>query len=55
MTQPAAGSKTVLGVSFVLLSAVGLATQNVILRLFFTPSLVFDQISLGGVALAQAQ
>ena len=41
-------SKIVVGIILVLLSAVGLATQNVISRLFFVPGSLFDYFTLGG-------
>ena len=44
----AGSSQLLLGIVFVLLSAVGLATQNVVSRLFFVPSSVFGTLSLGG-------
>ena len=43
-----ASSKILLGIVLVLLSAIGLATQNVVSRLFFVPGFLFDAISLGG-------
>ena len=42
-----------MGISLVLLSALGLSVQNVILRLFFTPSLLFGQIPFGGYVTPQ--
>jgi len=42
-----------MGIGLVLLSALGLSVQNVILRLFFTPSLLFGQIPLGGYVTPQ--
>ena len=41
-------SKIVVGIVLVLLSAVGLATQNVISRLFFVPGSLFSYFTLGG-------
>ena len=41
-------SKIVVGIILVLLSAVGLATQNVISRLFFVPGSLFGYFTLGG-------
>lgn len=41
-------SKILLGIVLVLLSAIGLATQNVISRLFFVPSVLFGAIEMGG-------
>jgi len=43
-----ASSKILLGIVLVLLSAIGLATQNVISRLFFVPSVLFGIVDLGG-------
>ncbi len=37
-----------LGIGLVLLSTLGLSVQNVVLRLFFTPSRLFGQIPFGG-------
>ncbi|MEM1256597.1 MAG: DMT family transporter [Cyanobacteria bacterium P01_H01_bin.21] len=51
MTPPR--STKLLGISFVLLSALGLSVQNVILRLFFTPSRLFGQIPFGGFVTPQ--
>lgn len=48
MTSPNASSKPLLGLILVLLSAVGLAAQNVTSRIFFVPSLIFGQITFGG-------
>lgn len=39
---------TALGITLVLLSAIGLASQNVVLRLFFAPSLLWGKFSTGG-------
>ncbi|MEL6232221.1 MAG: DMT family transporter [Cyanobacteria bacterium J06627_3] len=51
MTPPR--SNRLMGIGLVLLSALGLSVQNVILRLFFTPSLLFGQIPLGGYVTPQ--
>ncbi len=48
MTPPDASSKSLSGLILVLLSAVGLAAQNVTSRIFFVPSLIFGQITFGG-------
>jgi drug/metabolite transporter (DMT)-like permease len=48
MTPPTVPSVRLLGIGLVLLSALGLAAQNVLLRLFFAPSLLFGQIHFGG-------
>ncbi len=48
MTQPDSSSESLLGLILVLLSAVGLAAQNVTSRIFFVPSLLFGQITFGG-------
>lgn len=48
MIQPQKTSATVLGVSVVLLSAVFLAAQNVVSRVFFVPSQLFGRIAFGG-------
>ncbi|MGC1309429.1 MAG: DMT family transporter [Phormidesmis sp.] len=45
MTQPAPAA---LGIALVLLSAVGLAAQNVVSRLFFVPAPLFGQAAFGG-------
>ena len=42
-------SSTVLGVVLVIFSAVGLASQNVVLRVFFTPNLLWGKFALGGI------
>lgn len=49
MTNQSIHSNTFLGISLVLLGAVGLAAQNVILRLYFTPSVLFGQLNFGGL------
>ena len=41
-------SKMIVGIALVLLSAVGLATQNIISRLFFVSGSLFGRITLGG-------
>lgn len=41
-------SKVAVGIVLVLLSAVGLATQNVVSRLFFVPGSLFGWVALGG-------
>ena len=46
-------SSKLLGIGLVLLSTLGLSVQNVILRLFFTPSLLFGQVSFGGFVTPQ--
>ncbi|MEM7062524.1 MAG: DMT family transporter [Cyanobacteria bacterium P01_B01_bin.77] len=46
-------STKLLGIGLVLISALALSLQNVILRLFFTPSLVFGQILFGGFVTPQ--
>ncbi|MBE9066790.1 DMT family transporter [Leptolyngbya cf. ectocarpi LEGE 11479] len=46
-------STKLLGIGFVLVSALALSLQNVILRLFFTSSLLFGQISFGGFVTPQ--
>lgn len=46
-------SPKLLGIGLVLLSALGLSAQNVILRLFFTPGLLFGQVSFGGFVTPQ--
>ena len=43
-----APSKIVVGILLVLLSAIGLATQNIISRLFFVSGSLFDRVELGG-------
>jgi len=43
-----APSKIATGIVLVLLSAVGLATQNVISRLFFVPGFLFGYVTMGG-------
>jgi len=48
MTRSTPRATTLLGLVFVLLSALGLATQNVISRIFFVPSQLFGQLSFGG-------
>ena len=53
MTRFPAFSTSVLGISLVLLSAIALAAQNVVLRLFFTPSLLFGHVTFGGLLTAQ--
>ena len=42
-----------IGIGLVLLSALSLSVQNVILRLFFTPSLLFGQVPFGGFVTPQ--
>lgn len=58
MSHPAkpkdASSKALLGVVLVLLSAVGLATQNIVSKLFFVSSDLFSYAKLGGVGCAAA-
>ncbi|MEO0541268.1 MAG: DMT family transporter [Cyanobacteria bacterium P01_A01_bin.105] len=51
MTRPP--SRQILGISFVLLSALALSAQNVVLRLFFAQSQVFGRISFGGFVTPQ--
>ena len=46
-------STKLLGIGLVLLSALGLSVQNVVLRLFFTPSQLFGQIPFGGFVTPQ--
>ena len=46
-------STRLLGIGLVLLSALCLSLQNVALRLFFTPSRLFDQIPFGGFVTPQ--
>ena len=46
MTPPQ--SNRLLGIGFVLISALALSAQNVVLRLFFTESRLFGQIPFGG-------
>ncbi|ESA36957.1 dmt superfamily [Leptolyngbya sp. Heron Island J] len=46
-------SRQLLGIGLVLLSALALSVQNVILRLFFTPSLLWGQVSFGGFVTPQ--
>ncbi|MEO1591555.1 MAG: DMT family transporter [Cyanobacteria bacterium J06632_22] len=46
MTRP--HSRQLLGISFVLLSALALSAQNIVLRLFFASSQVFGQMTFGG-------
>lgn len=46
-------STQLLGIGFVLISALALSLQNVILRLFFTPSLLFGQVPFGGFVTPQ--
>lgn len=46
--QKASSSKVLLGIVLVLLSAVFLATQNVVSRLFFVPTELFGHIRVGG-------
>ena len=41
-------SKIAVGIVLVLLSAIGLATQNIISRIFFVAGSLFGQIELGG-------
>lgn len=41
-------SKVLLGIAFVFLSAIGLATQNVVSRLFFVSGSLFGHVTLGG-------
>lgn len=41
-------SKTAIGIVLVLLSAIGLATQNIISRVFFVAGSLFGQVELGG-------
>lgn len=44
---------TALGIALILLSTVGLGAQNVILRLFFAPSLLWGQVRFGGFVTPQ--
>lgn len=46
-------STRLLGIGLVLLSTLGLSIQNVILRLFFTPSLLFGRVAFGGLVTSQ--
>ncbi|MDV3348159.1 DMT family transporter [Leptothoe sp. LEGE 181152] len=46
-------SSKLMGIGLVLLSALGLSVQNVVLRLFFTPSQLFGQIPFGGFVTPQ--
>ncbi len=48
MIHPKKSSPIVLGSGIVLLSAVGLAAQNVVSRVFFVPSQIFGRIFFGG-------
>ncbi|EDX84593.1 conserved domain protein [Synechococcus sp. PCC 7335] len=48
MTPLKKSPRTVLGIVLVLLSAVGLAAQNVVSRVFFVPSLIFGRVTFGG-------
>ncbi|MEL6815957.1 MAG: DMT family transporter [Cyanobacteria bacterium J06598_3] len=48
MTRSTPRATALLGLVFVLLSALGLATQNVISRIFFVPSQLFGQLTFGG-------
>lgn len=48
MSPAAARSRTALGIVLVLLSAVGLAVQNILLRLFFSTSQLFGLVTFGG-------
>lgn len=48
MTRLKKSPTTVLGIVLVLLSAVGLAAQNVVSRVFFVPSQIFGRVSFGG-------
>ncbi|KPQ33840.1 MAG: putative permease [Phormidesmis priestleyi Ana] len=48
MSRPPSQTNLVLGIVLVLLSAVGLAAQNIISRLFFVSGSLFGQITLGG-------
>ena len=48
MTPPKKSSTAALGIVLVLLSAVGLAMQNVVSRVFFVPSQIFGWVSFGG-------
>lgn len=48
MPSAAVRSRTALGIVLVLLSAVGLAAQNILLRLFFATSQLFGQVTFGG-------
>ena len=43
-----AKATAIIGIAYVLLSAVGLAAQNVLSRIFFVPSVLFGQIAFGG-------
>lgn len=54
MTPPdSKAHPTLLGIGLILLSTVGLGAQNVILRLFFAPSLLFGQVQFGGFVTPQ--
>lgn len=55
MTRSTPRATAVLGLIFVLLSAFGLATQNVISRIFFVPSHLFGQLSFGGFIAPQLE
>jgi len=46
-------SSKLLGISFVLLSALALSVQNVVLRLSFTPSRLFGRIPFGGFVIPE--
>lgn len=46
-------SSKLLGIGLVLLSALGLSVQNVVLRLFFTSSQLFGQLTFGGFVVPQ--
>ncbi len=48
MTYPKTSSPTVLGIVVVLLSAVALAAQNVVSRVFFVPGELFGRVLFGG-------
>ncbi|MGI8935828.1 MAG: DMT family transporter [Phormidesmis sp.] len=48
MTKSTNRANTLLGIGLVLLSAVGLATQNIISKVFFIPVLLFDRFPSGG-------
>lgn len=53
MTHSPPRSTVLLGIGLVLLSAVGLAAQNVILRLFFSTKMVLGLFSFGGLVAPQ--
>ncbi len=48
MTKATHRANTLLGIGLVLLSAVGLATQNIISKVFFVPVLLFNYFPSGG-------